>query len=246
MLTQTQVARSPFSPPAAPDTDFGLRLLPLPLLVLRCQEESACFYRGSTYDPRFAHELFRRALEQRDDAAWAELFSLYRVLVESWVRRSGALAATQESAEHFVVAAFTRFWQAIPPERFSSFPSLSSLLQYLQRCSGCVVIDAARAQSHRQTVSEDAIPVSAIPTISPDTEALAQIEQEEFWRLISSLLHTEAERIVIHESFLMHLRPSEILERHQHTFADVNEIYVTKRNVLNRLSRNAELRQHLI
>src|SRR5215216_1127040 len=113
--------------------------LSLPILVRRCATESDHFYHSRPYDARFAHELFRRALVERDEQAWEHVYTHYSPLVEGWVRRSGAFASCGESSEFFVGAAFTKFWRAMSPERFATFPTLAALLQYLQLCTSSVV-----------------------------------------------------------------------------------------------------------
>jgi hypothetical protein len=175
--------------------------------------------------------------------AWQHLYDLYRPLVESWVRRSGAFAGSGESAEYFVGPAFTRFWQAVTPERFASFQSLAALLHYLQLCSGCAVIDSVRAQSWAEMLPEEAIPPSHAERAAPDEEALDRISRDEFWQFIDTQLTCEAERAVVYDSFVMGMRPSDILSRHDGMFVTVSDVYNVKRNVLGRLSRNHALRQ---
>src|SRR5262249_21476853 len=101
--------------------------LSLVALARRCAAESDHFYHSRPYDARFAHELFRRALVERDEIAWEHVYIHYSPLVESWVRRSGAFAGSGESSEFFVGAAFTKFWRAVSPERFATFPTLAAL-----------------------------------------------------------------------------------------------------------------------
>ncbi|HMO56323.1 MAG TPA: sigma-70 family RNA polymerase sigma factor, partial [Roseiflexaceae bacterium] len=167
----------------------------------------------------------------------------YRSLVESWVRRSGAFASSGESSEYFVGPVFTRFWQAISAERFASFPTLASLLHYLQLCAGCVVIDSVRAQSWGEMVSEDAIPYGHAAQISPDEEAMDRVSRVEFWEYINTQLSNEAERVVVFSSYVLGMKPGDIFQRHADLFASITEVYNVKRNVLGRLSRNQELRQ---
>jgi hypothetical protein len=209
----------------------------------RCLVESERFYRGQPHDTRYAHELFRRALVERCEQAWECLYDLYRPLVESWVRRSGAFMGSGESSEYFVGPAFTRFWQAVTPERFASFQSLAALLHYLQLCSGCAVIDSVRAQSWAEMLPEEALPSTQEGVVSPDEEALDRIGREEFWRFIDSQLTGEAERAVLYDSYVMGLKPGDILNRHRGLFASISDVYNVKRNVLGRLSRNNALRQ---
>jgi hypothetical protein len=221
---------------------LDLTALDLATLVRRCQVETERFYQGQPNDSRFAYELFRRALVVRDEAAWAQVYSDYRVMVERWVHRTGGITSTGESSEFFVVDAFTRFWRAIPPERFASFPSLAALLHYLQRCAASVVIDSARAAAWGEMLPEEAIPIEHGPQSSPDEEALARVNRAEFWGHIRAQLRGESELAVVYDSFVLGMKPGEIYERRRELFASIGEVYTTKRNALTRLSRDPLLR----
>jgi DNA-directed RNA polymerase specialized sigma24 family protein len=219
--------------------------LSLPALVRRCATETDHFYYGRSYDARFAHELFRRALVERDEIAWEHIYTQYGTLVESWVRRSGAFLGSGESSEFFVGAAFTKFWRAVSPERFATFPTLAALLSYLQLCTGSVVIDSVRAQSWAEMVAEEALPADQTTRVSTDDEALERVSRGEFWRYIDTQLNGDAERAVVLGSFVLGMKPGEICDEHPDLFANVGEVYNVKRNVLCRLSRNPELRRRL-
>jgi hypothetical protein len=214
-------------------------------LIRRCIIESERFYRGQPHDTRFAYELFRRALVERHEVAWEHIYSHYSGLVESWVRRSGAFAGSGESSEYFVSLAFTRFWRAITPERFGSFPTLPSLLHYLQLCAGSVVIDSVRAQSWSEMLPEESIPFDRSARTSPDEEAMERVNRQEFWSYISSQLNDEAERVVVFDFFVMGMKPGDIYDHRQDLFSSIKDVYNVKRNVLGRLSRNSELRRML-
>jgi hypothetical protein len=224
---------------------LDLMQLSLPALVRRCATESDHFYHNRPYDASFAHELFRRALVERDEIAWMHIYTHYSPLVESWVRRSGAFAGCGESSEFFVGAAFTKFWRAVSPERFADFPTLPSLLHYLQLCAGSVVIDSVRAQSWQEMLPEEALAGSQGSQAAPDEEALERVSRAEFWRYVTSHLHSEAERVVVVGSFVLAMKPGEIYDHRPDLFVDVNEVYNIKRNVLSRLSRNPELRRRI-
>jgi DNA-directed RNA polymerase specialized sigma24 family protein len=219
--------------------------LSLPALVRRCATESDHFYHNRPYDARFAHELFRRALVERDEIAWEHIYTHYSPLVESWVRRSGAFVGSGESSEFFVGAAFTKFWRAVSPERFATFATLAALLSYLQLCTSSEVIDSVRAQSWAEMVAEDALPADQTPRASADDEALDRVSQAEFWRYIDTQLNGDAERAVVLGSFVLGMKPGEICDQRPDLFASVGEVYNVKRNVLCRLSRNPELRRRL-
>ena len=219
--------------------------LELSLLMRRCLAESDRFYRGRSHDTRFAYELFRRAIVEHNEVAWEHIYAHYSSLVESWVRRSGAFAGSGESSEFFVGAAFTKFWRAMSPERFATFPALAALLQYLQLCTSSVVIDSVRSQSWSEMVSDDALPIGQLPQAAADEQALERVERIEFWNTINDLLNDDAERAVVVGSFVLGLKPGEIYSDRPDLFENVGAVYNIKRNVLTRLSRNGELRRRL-
>jgi len=221
------------------------RQISLAALAAHCVAESEHFYRGRAHDTRYAYELFRRALVERDELAWEHVYNHYSPLVEGWVRRSGAFVSCGESSEFFVGAAFTKFWRAMSPERFSTFPTLAALLQYLQLCTSSVVIDSVRAQSWSEMVSDDALPPSHQPQVSPDEQALERVQRAEFWRMIGGMLNDEAERAVVVGSFVLRLKPGEIYGDRPDLFESVGDVYNVKRNVLSRLSRSPELRHRV-
>jgi DNA-directed RNA polymerase specialized sigma24 family protein len=226
-------------------SDAAMAEMDLAALVRRCATESERFYRGQQHDTRYSYELFRRALVERDESAWEQLYLHYSGLVEGWIRRSGAFTSSGESSEYFVVGAFTKFWRALTPERFASFPSLASLLQYLQLCSTSVVIDSVRAQSWSEMLPEETITPSHAPHYSPDEEAMSRVDREEFWRFIDDQLNSEVERVVVYCSFVLSLTPRAIYAKRSELFSSVNDVYNVKRNVLGRLSRNQHLRAML-
>ena len=218
------------------------RRMGLASLIARCGAESERFYRGRPYDSRFAFELFRRALVERDEVAWQGIYVHYGQLVESWVRRSGAYAGSGETAEFFVGATFTKFWRAVTPERFDTFPTLAALLHYLQLCSSSVVIDSVRAQSWAEMLPEEALPATYAPVAAPDEQALDRVSSSEFWRFIEAQLNGEAERAVVAGAFVLGMKPGEIYAQRPDLFASIAEVYNAKRNLLSRLARNPDLR----
>jgi DNA-directed RNA polymerase specialized sigma24 family protein len=214
-------------------------------LMRRCGVESERFYTDQPHDTRFAYELFRRALVERDEMAWQYIYGHYSPLVERWVRRCGAFARTGESCEFFVVLAFTKFWRAINADRFNSFTNLAALLHYLQMCANCAVIDNVRAQARNGALVEEALSAMHMLYRSPDEEAMDRVTREEFWKYISKQLHDEAERVVVFSSFIMGLKPGDICHQRPDLFPCVNDVYNTKRSVIGRLSRDQQLRRML-
>jgi hypothetical protein len=212
-------------------------------LVWHCTAENQHFHHGQPSDPSYAYELFRRALVERDEAAWGYLYESYRGVVRRWVRKNAAFEASGERSDTLVGEAFVRFWQAIPPARFAQFPSVNALLHYLQLCAGCVVIDSARATARLSFAG--VLQLSDASQRTPDEVVLERLWSEELWRHIAQQLNGEAERVVVFDSFVHGLKPRDICARRGDLFASVQEVYTVKHNVLARLSRDQGLRQIL-
>ncbi|MEI7644918.1 MAG: sigma-70 family RNA polymerase sigma factor [Chloroflexales bacterium] len=243
-MTQTMVSAQPTAQPsrARPSRAIDLSRVDLGALVRRCAAESQLFYSHQDYDPGFAYELFRRALVERSEDAWEYLYQHYFPLVDHWVRRTGGFMVSGETSDFFVSAAFTRFWKAIPAERFGSFPNLAALLNYLRRCASCVVIDSARAHSYADLLPEECINWNTLKLAHADEEATERVSRTEFWQLVDALLLSEAERVIVRCSFLLGMKPSDIFAARGDLFADVAEVYALKRNILVRLRRSPELK----
>src|SRR5689334_16131673 len=96
------------------------------------------------------YELFRRAIVDRDEEAWADIYTHYRLMLIGWARHAGAHAPAVASYEDIADRALARAWSALGAEQFVQFPNLATLLGYLRACVGAVVIDAARAEATRE------------------------------------------------------------------------------------------------
>jgi DNA-directed RNA polymerase specialized sigma24 family protein len=185
------------------------------------------------------YELFRLAIVERDETAWATLHSRYRALLITWACRCGAWNRTSESAADLADQAFGRAWAALTPDRFAAFSTVGQLLSYLRACVTTTVIDNARAQAS----SERALPVTRASSAStPEQIVLADLGRHELWNMVIELATNSAERIVLLETFAWDLPPRAIQARHPLVFADVASVYRAKRNILARLRHNQDLR----
>jgi DNA-directed RNA polymerase specialized sigma24 family protein len=186
------------------------------------------------------YELFRRAIMERDEQAWAESAARYRPLLAAWASRCSVSAATVESYDDLADQAFARAWSALSPARFASFPNLAALLAYLRACVTTTVIDCARSELSRERV-EQAVEAGEVAT--PEQVVIEQFQRQEVWRITRSLVSSEQQRVVLLETFVYDLPPRAILLRHPTLFTDAVEIYTTKRNLYERLKRCPELRR---
>jgi len=180
---------------------------------------------------------------QHHQPTWEHVYNQYWPLVTGWVKRHPAFARGGEEVQYFVNRAFERLWAALTPGKFSQFQDLQCVLRYLQMCVNSVILDEVRA-AERSLIGTQADMVFAEGRASgPSVEdhALALVGQEEFWAEIEVRLRNEKERCVLYGSFVLALKPREILAQHRETVRDAKEVYRIKRNVLARLARDREL-----
>ena len=189
---------------------------------------------------REGYELFRRAIVERDDDAWAESATHYRRLMLSWARDSSARMAIAESYEYLADHALARAWMALSPTRFANFPSLGAVLAYLRTCVTAVVIDCARAEAARERMIGK---LEVGDAASPEALVLGNLDRAELWRVVSGLIAGDQERVVVVESYLFALPPRTILARHPELFANIDAVYGAKRNLLARLKGSGVLRE---
>jgi hypothetical protein len=187
-----------------------------------------------------AYALFRRAIVDRDDNAWADIYTEYRPLLLSWARQASTRASSPNPYEDIADRALTRAWSALSPNNFAQFPSLAALLGYLRACVGAAAIDSARAEATRERAYQK---LTSPEVATPEQEALDQLRNDELWKLVGDLVLSEPERTILVETFVLGLSPRQIQSRHQDMFLELEYVYRLKRSLVNRLKRNRELRQ---
>ena len=211
-------------------------------LAQQCAAESDRFFRREAHDPRYCFELFRRAIVEKNELAWKLLVVQYTPLVTSWVCRHSAFQASGEGVETFVNGAFYRFLKATPPDKFSKFENLKSVLKYLQGCVAGDVVDHVRAM--KTTLPLDAITTEAKKNsfADPVEEIVGQRNvREQVWEVVLAVANDEDEYLLIYHSYVLGMKPAEICTMLPERFPDVKRVYRLKENVLARLRRNDTL-----
>jgi len=219
--------------------------LPLIELARRCREETLRFLKGEDRDDAFCFEIFQRAVVERDDDAWEAIVGQYRGIVLAYVAQHTAAAILHESDEYWINRAFQRFWSAVGPTRFGQFPDLPALLKYLKLCVHSVLMDEVRSRRAGTTTSLDEISETGPSVADAERSVLGNLAGEQLWAAIRRELQDSAEEQVIYLSFARDMKPAEIVERHPDLFSSVADVYRIKRNVIERLRRNAEVRAFL-
>jgi DNA-directed RNA polymerase specialized sigma24 family protein len=195
----------------------------------------------STLSDAVCYDLFRRAIEQRDADAWADIGRNYRGLLAAWAAQSSARGLIAEQSEDIADQAFARAWAALSSAHFSAFPHIASLLAYLRTCVRATIIDHVRDQAGQLRAAQSI--AHTVVSAAPEQAVLEDMDRTEIWRLIMDMTSNLQERIIVRESLVYALPPRAIQARHPDQFADVMQVYRVKRNLINRFQRNRELQR---
>ncbi len=222
-------------------SDANLSSLPLSVLARSCAQHTALFFQHIASDTRYCFEIFRRAIVEKDEQAWALLHELYHDQLLRWTRRHPSFNACHEDEDYFANRALEKFWQAVPPALFARFPDISHLLSYLQMCVNSAICENLRAlaRAKHEVDLEEAEPCASSQGM--EDEILTRKQGKELWRLIVGRLNEPKEIQVAYDSFLLDLKPGAIFDRHPGLYESTSEIYRIKENILSRLRRDPEL-----
>jgi hypothetical protein len=219
--------------------------LPLADLAQRCEQETKLFFKRREHNTVFCFELFRRAIQGRDSSAWGNIYPCYSALVSSWVSQHPGFPSTGETVEYFVNGAFGKFSTTLTRERFQGFSDLGSVLRYLKLCVFSVIVDYNRLAEQGSLYSLDEAAEKATEESSPEEQVMDHAGQQALWEKIGERLDDEKERLVMQGIFVWDMKPGELYDQMPTTFANVDEIYRIKQNILARLRRDPEIRKLL-
>jgi DNA-directed RNA polymerase specialized sigma24 family protein len=214
----------------------SLSELSLKVLASRSALELQRLRQQESSDGGYCLELFRRAVIEQSDQAWALLQQCLSETVRFWLRTHPGTpqALLHDSEENYVALTFSRFWQAVREEP-PNFPTLRAALSYLHATLNGVIIDVLRSYHRRQEIPFPETGSYTELEVSPEP-----LEAEQTWESIQSLLPHERERRLAYLLYYCGLKPREIVARCAGEFHDVKEIYRLNHNLLDRLRRNRE------
>lgn len=226
----------------------------LTVLHQRCVQESKRFLRGQSNVSIYCFELFRRAFASQDQAAWEHLYHVYEPLVTRWVLGNQWFANSGEEAQYFVNRALEKMWASISPDKFARFTEVKALLRYLKMCVASAIIDHSRAMEKLNLVDLQDNPDGELggeetalgePVFVPgkplEQAFFDRMEAAALWRLIKETLADPLEYELIYASFVLGLKPREILAERPGQYASIRQIYRVKESALAKLKRIPEL-----
>ncbi|MBN1218193.1 MAG: sigma-70 family RNA polymerase sigma factor [Anaerolineae bacterium] len=199
----------------------------------RAQETGYCF------------ELFRRAVDEQEPAAWQAIDEQYRCLIQRWIHDCSPELPPQAVAD-IAPETWPRFWQALTrssaplTERFAH---VGAILKYLKQCSLSVFWEyerrLRRREQVRQLLSTDEQVLSA--QVVSEEEVLARIDRESLLQRVQEWIKAYVtdpqEQQVLSLSYQEGLSPAEIAARYPQEFADAQTVRRLKERVLKRARR---------
>ena len=212
-----------------------------------CAEETELFFQHRDHDTRYCFELFRRAIRENDQYAWEIIYDQYQSLVSGWVKHHSGFEMSGEEVQFFVTGAFAKISSILTSEKLDKFSDLQSLLSYLKMCVHSVITDYNRkADQARLQVSfeETQIDIKASDS-APESTVLDKLDSQALWNRLNEKLNNEKERLVMQGVFALALKPRELCDYYEGTFANVEEVYRIKQNIFARLRRDSEFRKFL-
>ena len=217
------------------EIEKSLHEMSLATLAEYSVREMSNYRRKATSDDRYCLEIVRRAVHLRDNEAWMTLQNLFSENVRSWLGAHSHrdIALRYENEQTYVDDAFRRFWQAVS-DKSLSFVTIASALSYLRLCLHCAIMDTLRSFARGN--------VEPIPDYGhPDEPQVEDLYHEnDLWEAIKSILPGEREQRVAYLHFHCNLKPREIVRYCPDEFQGEEEIYRLKRNIMERILRNAD------
>ncbi len=209
----------------------------IPALVEDAAREIQKYRHREPSNDQYSLELFNRALQQKDSLAWEAVQQCFTQMMYQWLycHHLCEVACRFESEENYIAQGFARFWQATADNQHITFPTLGAALKYLRVSLHAVIIDTLRTYARSSVV---ALPADDEPgTLSCEDE----YETDELWQIIHHFLPDERQYRVAYLLYHCGLKPREIVQFCGQEFDDVQEIYRLRRNIIDRLRRNADL-----
>lgn len=219
---------------------MGVTGLPLDHLAQRCAEETQKFGRRQSSDPQYCFELLRRALAEGMTDAFTHFYHIYERQVRNWVYQHHNFERAGESADFFTNISLNQFYFALRGPKFNHFPSLPKALAYLKLCVHTAIAQYVRDQEKLAMLSLE----SAGDVASPSDPSV-HLQIGEIWGYICTLLPNQRDRLIARCTFVLNMKPSEIVACHPDQWQNEREVSIALYRIRQLLRNDAGLRRQL-
>jgi hypothetical protein len=224
----------------------SLRDVPLDDVIQGCRIESG---RPRGQEQGYCFELFRRAVEERQQDAWCALDKQYHNLVLRWLA-DGSAELTRQQVEEIAPETWSKFWRAqanADTPLSERFAHVGAVLKYLRQCTFSVVREYERRLWRRERIRQRLEVEGKITSTLSEEELLARIEREQLLQQVRQWVHTHVtdpqELRVLSLSYEHGLTPAEIADSYPQEFSNAQTVRRLKERVLKRARRAMESRQ---
>ena len=214
-------------------------------LTTECGRQSEIFQRSRSSDDTYCLELFRRAIVQKDQDAWAAVYAQYQRVVATWV--CSRIDCLENSADEVVVDAYARFSRAFTAQRFTQYSQLRSVMAYLQRCAFAAAYDCKRRLQRTAYHTADSLDDEGMenflstPADAVEQHVFGKMEATRVWECVLSHCQDDADRLIARRIFVENLKPDQVYQEQPQLFGSVQAVYQLVRNLRDRLRRDAVL-----
>lgn len=216
---------------------------PLDALVDGCAEASRS---GTRSDTGYCFELFRRAIDERDDAAWVAISRQYESLICDWLLRAAHRSLTTDEIHSLYNDTLANFWRSLTTRDVrieERFEHLGKILSYLRQCAVSALLNDRRQRKRHRRLKQKLYRRPDQPYGRAMEEHVAE-RFESAYRLshvrtwMETYVTDEQELLLLELSFEEALSPQEIAARYPDDFADAVEVRRIKDRVLRRARRH--------
>lgn len=218
------------------------RTVPLAELIERCQEQTLHYLRTQEQsDASYCLELFRRAVQDGDQKAWAFIYTFYSTpeflgdhyllkWIRSWLNgRHSTTIRGRYTEEEMVQEIWLRFMRSEAAQEFR-FDDMRNLMAFLRRLTNNFALDVARRRSPVLVESSGndghvIDPEALLRSIPGDQRAMidrianAEAMTTLLSEIVGAIVKTEREWQVFQAYFLDELPPRKLYELYPDRFA---------------------------
>lgn len=217
---------------------MDLTTLPLQMIAEACNDHTSLYYQKKQYNPDYCFELFRRALQLRNNPAFDHLYRIFLPQVMRWIYQHPSYRLTGQSAEDFAQSALMKFYFNLKGSKFEKFSRLDAILQYLKACIHSTIRDFLKKHPPNRIVDNDD------NTTSPDPDPDHRIEWKTLMAYIESILDDEEfEQFIFW--IIYNMKPSKIVEIYPEKWSSAQEISRLRQKIKRKLQSDARLKRFL-
>lgn len=210
-------------------------------IIETCAQEAREQLRESELGSCF--ELFRRAFEEGEEAAWTAVQAQYQRLVIDWLRKASAQPLLPADLDDLIQTAYTKFWYSLSKSEESlkaRFEHVGAVLKYLNRCVVTSCLDAGRKAERRRRLEQKMSRLAAHegferPVYDLGEESEAQLGRVQAW--LQKEVDDPLEQLAIKLLYEEGLKPREIVAQYPEAFPDTYTLRRIKARVLQRARR---------